>query len=68
MPQSAEDRLAAAAQQARRAEERGETWKALAAWQRYELIRDAARDPSALLAEAIAVSQRAMRLAGAVSH
>jgi hypothetical protein len=68
MPQSTEDRLAAAAEQARRAEERGDTWKALAAWKRYELIRDATRDPSALLADTVALSQRVKRLAGALTR
>ncbi len=57
------DRLAAEAAQARAAEAAGDTWAALAAWKRYELIRDASREPGELLAESIAVSALANRLA-----
>jgi hypothetical protein len=66
MPDEAlQDRLLAAGKEAREAEARGDTWQALAAWKRYELIRDARRDPSELLAESVALSERALRLAGA---
>ena len=37
--------------------------RALAAWKRYELIRDASRDPSELLAETVDVSQFTSQLA-----
>jgi hypothetical protein len=63
MPETIADRLQAAAQQARSAEAEGDTWRALAAWKRYELIRDASRKPSELLAETVAVSELTGQLA-----
>ena len=53
-------RLSAAAQQAG-ADEDG--WRAGEIWRRYELVRDAGRDPEELLAEGIALSRLAIELA-----
>lgn len=58
------ERMRQAASTARAAEERHDDSAAEAAWRRYRLIRDAARDPDELLAEGIALSEQAMRLAG----
>jgi negative regulator of sigma E activity len=60
---NAEARLAAAAAEARGAEDRGDGWEANRAWERYRLINDAMRDPDELLAEGIALSYVAIRLA-----
>jgi negative regulator of sigma E activity len=57
-------RLDAAARAAHAAEARGDDAAANEAWRRYRLIRDAARDPDALLAEGIALSRMAIELAG----
>jgi hypothetical protein len=54
-------RLAAAA---RAAGESGDGWGAGELWRRYELVRDAGRDPDELLAEGIALSRVAMDLVG----
>lgn len=49
---------------AREAGERGDGWRAGELWRRYELVRDAGRDPDELLAEGVALSRMAMDLAG----
>lgn len=54
------ERLARAA---REAGERGDGWRAGELWRRYELVRDAGRDPDELLAEGIGLSRVAMDLA-----
>lgn len=54
------ERLAAAA---REAGERGDGWQAGELWRRYELVRDAGRDPDELLAEGVELSRVAMSLA-----
>lgn len=54
------DRLAG---EARDAEARRDGWAANELWRRYELARDAGRDPDKLLAEGIALSQVALDLA-----
>ena len=51
------------AQAAREAGERGDGWRAGELWRRYELVRDAGRDPDELLAEGVALSRVAMDLA-----
>jgi hypothetical protein len=56
-------RLAQIAAEAHAAEARGDGWAAGEAWRRYELVRDAGRDPEDLLAEAIALSSIALDLA-----
>jgi negative regulator of sigma E activity len=56
-------RLAAASAKARAAEARGDDALAGEEWRRYRLIRDAARDPDELLAEGVALSVQAARLA-----
>jgi hypothetical protein len=56
-------RLAELAASAHAAEARGDGWAAGEAWRRYELVRDAARDPDELLAEGIALSAMALDLA-----
>ena len=56
-------RLNEAASAARAAEARHDDAAAGEAWSRYRLIRDAARDPDELLAEGIALSRQAMKLA-----
>jgi hypothetical protein len=48
---------------ARLGEASGEDAVAGEAWREYRLIRDAARDPDELLAEGIALSERAIELA-----
>lgn len=58
------ERLAAAA---RDAGERGDGWHAGELWRRYELVRDAGRDPDELLAEGVALSRIAMSLADQVA-
>jgi hypothetical protein len=63
MADTGTERLTAAAEEAHAAEAEGDTWGVLAAWKRYELIRDANRDPSELLAETVAVSQLTSQLA-----
>ncbi len=60
---SAADRLAEAATHARDAEARGDDARAGDEWRRYRLIKDAARDPDDLLAEGIALSLQAIKLA-----
>ncbi len=55
--------LAEAADAARAAEARHDDAAAGEAWRRYRLIRDAARDPDELLAEGVALSEQAARLA-----
>lgn len=59
----AADRLHEAAHAAREAEERGDDVAAGEGWRRYRLIRDANRDPDALLAEGIELSALALSLA-----
>lgn len=54
------ERLAAAACAAG---EGGDGWHAGELWRRYELVRDAGRDPDELLAEGLALSRVAMDLA-----
>lgn len=54
------DRLAG---EAREAEARRDGWAANELWRRYELVRDAGRDPDELLAEGVALSRVAMNLA-----
>ena len=49
---------------ARQAEARGDGWRAGEIWRRYELVRDAGRDPDDLLAEGIALSRMAIELVG----
>ena len=56
-------RLDEVAREAHVAEASGENAAAGEAWRRYRLIRDAARDPDALLAEGIALSRSAIELA-----
>lgn len=56
-------RLAEAAEAARSAEAAGEESAANEAWRRYRRVRDAGRDPDALLLEGIALSVRARALA-----
>lgn len=50
--------------EARAAESRRDGWAANELWRRYELVRDAGRDPDELLAEGIALSRIAIDLAG----
>jgi len=57
-----EQRLRQAANDAHAAEERGDDAAANAAWRRYRLIGDAARDPDELLAEGIALSQMGIEM------
>jgi hypothetical protein len=57
-------RLRDLAADARAADARGDGWTAGRAWRRYELVRDAGRDPDDLLAEGIALSKLALDLAG----
>lgn len=54
------DRLAG---EAREAEARRDGWAANELWRRYELVREAGRDPDELLAEGIALSRVAIDLA-----
>lgn len=61
-------RLVEAAQAAHSAEAAGEEAAANEAWRRYRRIRDAARDPEALLVEGIALSERARALAALDNH
>lgn len=49
--------------EAREAEARRDGWRANELWRRFELVRDAGRDPDELLAEGIALSQVAIDLA-----
>lgn len=58
-------RLARAAEMASAAGVRGDDAAAGEGWRRYRLIRDALRDPDELLAEGIALSESAIRLASA---
>ncbi len=51
------------ASEARQAEARGEGWAAGEIWRRYELVRDAGRDPDELLAEGVELSRVAIELA-----
>ena len=60
-----QERLDEAGRTARDAEARHDDIAAAAAWRRYRLIRDAARDPDELLAEGVALSEQAIALAGA---
>jgi negative regulator of sigma E activity len=57
------ERLEGAGNRARAAEARGDDAVAGEEWRRYRLIRDAGRDPDELLAEGIALSVRAAKLA-----
>lgn len=61
-------RLAAAAEAAHSAEAAGEEAAANEAWRLYRRIRDAARDPDALLLEGIALSEQARALAALDHH
>lgn len=54
------DRLASEAHQA---EADGNGWLAGEIWRRYELVRDAGRDPDELLVDGIALSKAAIDLA-----
>lgn len=64
MPQAhVAQRLQEAGRAACAAEARHDDAAAGEAWRRYRLIRDAARDPDELLAEGIALSEQAARLA-----
>jgi hypothetical protein len=56
-------RLAAAAAEARRAEDAGDGWAANEAWRRHRLILDGGRDPQELLDEGVALSKMAIDLA-----
>jgi len=56
-------RLAEFAREAHAAEALGENAAAGEAWRRYRLVRDAARDPEALLAEGVSLSRSAIELA-----
>lgn len=49
--------------EAREAEARRDGWAANELWRKYELVRDAGRDPDELLAEGVALSQVAIDLA-----
>lgn len=60
-------RLAEVARLACAAEASGEDAGAGEAWRRYRLIRDGARDPDELLAEGIALSTCAIKLAASSS-
>ena len=60
---TAAERLAGAADEAHTAEARGDDHAANEAWRRYRLIEDAMRDPDELLAEGVALSRVAQRLA-----
>jgi hypothetical protein len=60
--------LAEAAEAAHSAEAVGEEAAANEAWRRYRRIRDAARDPEALLVEGIALSEQACALAALDDH
>lgn len=60
---SSKERLEEAGRAARGAEARRDEGAANEAWRRYRLIRDAGRDPDQLLAEGIALSERAIQLA-----
>jgi len=60
-----QQRLAEAADRAKRAEAHGDDGLAAREWRSYRLIRDAARDPEELLAEGIAFSAQAIELAAA---
>lgn len=57
-------RLVRAAAAAHAAESAGDEAAASEAWRSYRLIRDALRDPDALLLEGIALSKTAIELAG----
>ena len=59
-PDERATRLARLAAEVRAAEERGDGWAAGELWRRYELVRDAGRDPDDLLAEGIALSVLAL--------
>jgi negative regulator of sigma E activity len=56
-------RLIEASARAKAAEDRRDDHVAASEWHRYRLIRDAARDPEALLAEGVALSAQAIELA-----
>lgn len=56
------ERLARLAAEARDAAARGDGWAAGEAWRKYELVRDAGRDPDELLAEGVALSALALDL------
>lgn len=56
-------RLKRAAVEARSAEEQGDFAATNEAWRRHRLIADTLRDPEALLAEGIALSETALALA-----
>jgi hypothetical protein len=62
VPAERATRLAQLADEANAAEGRGDGWAAGEAWKRYELVRDAGRDPDDLLAEGIALSVIALDL------
>jgi hypothetical protein len=59
----AKQRLEEAGINAKQAEGQGDDGLANAEWRRYRLIKDAARNPDELLAEGIALSAEAIRLA-----
>jgi negative regulator of sigma E activity len=60
----AKQRLEEAALAAHDAEAREDFTAANEAWRRYRLIGDTLRDPDELLAEGVAISERARALAG----
>ncbi len=60
-----QQRLAEAADRAKRAEEQGDDGLAAREWRSYRLIRDAGRDPEELLAEGVSLSTQAIELAAA---
>jgi hypothetical protein len=60
-----ESRLTETGARAREAESRGDDARAGEEWRRYRLIEDASRDPDELLAEGIALSVKAAKLAAA---
>lgn len=62
---NSQQRLAEAADRAKRAEAQGDEALAAREWRCYRLIRDAARDPEELLAEGVSLSMQAIELAAA---
>jgi negative regulator of sigma E activity len=58
-----ETRLRDAAAEAKAANAAGDIWAAQAAWDRYQLIRDAQRSPDERLEEAISLSRQVEQIA-----
>ena len=67
-PDQRATRLAQLAAEVRAAEDRGDGWVAGELWRRYELVRDAGRDPDDLLAEGIALSVLALEMVARAEH